>query len=547
MLLTPPAPSNLVSHTFMTTIPTTTTMTAITMTQLSADVALVKVLLVELMRKQFEYTSQRERAVGGGLNGGPTDERGEGEGAGVYYVLDDPDNHPTVERVRRVAEALRKHVVKLAAAFARLRVDKQARGDTKQERLDNLLPEHQRKMEALSGTSAGGWVVGWLGAVGAVCGVRNPTGLSLALIRNTRPHLLPPPPAHLTGRLPKYVFPKAALVASTPTTATLPALLESALRETIGTGTATTIATNATTLATTLATTTTTTTTNTNIAALPLYRVDAKAWSAAVRVQPELADQWLLDDRLNIALVRHAVQMIRSISGSIRTSTSNRGSRKNSSNDNVNNDQQDAVLITHPKCGRWLAGVMWCGVVRDARGILLHAVVRPSLTPTLAVTSSYDPLYVSPNPRHPYIHLLDSIHGAASSVLIARPPRAHRGGPRGADQALEAGARRLAHAKYVLLFGGSSSSTFSSSSRSSSSSSLSLATHLRTPPSLPHLLTPSATATATTTAPQSDVTLLEDDFLSVDGRQAPFDKVNYFRPRMVPAFQLTPLHTGTQQ
>lgn len=56
-----------------------------------------------------------------------------------------------VVEVREVAQALDRQTVKLAAAFARIRVERQARGDSIQERLLNILPEKERTMDEMAG------------------------------------------------------------------------------------------------------------------------------------------------------------------------------------------------------------------------------------------------------------------------------------------------------------------------------------------------------------------------------------------------------------
>ncbi|KAJ3417169.1 hypothetical protein HDV05_006375 [Chytridiales sp. JEL 0842] len=54
------------------------------------------------------------------------------------------------ELVKDLDEALRKHGVKIAAAFARIRIERRAAGDTVQEQVENILPEEVRAKENLA-------------------------------------------------------------------------------------------------------------------------------------------------------------------------------------------------------------------------------------------------------------------------------------------------------------------------------------------------------------------------------------------------------------
>jgi hypothetical protein len=53
--------------------------------------------------------------------------------------------------VRDLDDALRKHGVKIAAAFARIRIERRAAGITVQQQVENILPEEVRAKENLAG------------------------------------------------------------------------------------------------------------------------------------------------------------------------------------------------------------------------------------------------------------------------------------------------------------------------------------------------------------------------------------------------------------
>ncbi|KAG5461644.1 MAG: S-adenosyl-L-methionine-dependent methyltransferase, partial [Olpidium bornovanus] len=88
------------------------------------SLCLVKVMLYELMRWNFDYSKRM----------------------GIRYVFKSSEN--PVQVVVDLAEALRRHQTKLAAAFARIRIEKHASGRNPKEQMENILPEDVRRKES---------------------------------------------------------------------------------------------------------------------------------------------------------------------------------------------------------------------------------------------------------------------------------------------------------------------------------------------------------------------------------------------------------------
>jgi hypothetical protein len=88
---------------------------------------LIKVLLFELMRKQFDY----------------------GRRGGVVYL--ESDECPAIPVVREIADALKLFQTKLAGAFARIRIERRASGKNSEEQLSNILPEEIRRRDSVAG------------------------------------------------------------------------------------------------------------------------------------------------------------------------------------------------------------------------------------------------------------------------------------------------------------------------------------------------------------------------------------------------------------
>ena len=87
--------------------------------------SLVKILLYDLMKHEFNYSSE----------------------SGIKYQHSSPDS-----LVALVANRIRGYATKLAAAYARIRIEKQADGDSPLQVLNNILPEELRQKEAIAGT-----------------------------------------------------------------------------------------------------------------------------------------------------------------------------------------------------------------------------------------------------------------------------------------------------------------------------------------------------------------------------------------------------------
>jgi hypothetical protein len=107
-------------------------------TQFLGSLCLVKVVMYELMKVNFEFRSFV-----------------------IKYEKDDgekEDEEPTKFELMQRGEiqdlqgAMQEHEVKLAAAWARIRVARRAVGDTNAERMENVLPEDVRLKESRAGT-----------------------------------------------------------------------------------------------------------------------------------------------------------------------------------------------------------------------------------------------------------------------------------------------------------------------------------------------------------------------------------------------------------
>ncbi|KAH6581589.1 hypothetical protein BASA61_009008 [Batrachochytrium salamandrivorans] len=97
--------------------------------------ALIKVLLYDLMKYHYEYTRY----------------------PGIQYDLPDDTTAEDQEyqqncvyTVRQMDEALRAFQVKLGAAYARLRIEKRASGDSSREQMENILPIQVRERELIA-------------------------------------------------------------------------------------------------------------------------------------------------------------------------------------------------------------------------------------------------------------------------------------------------------------------------------------------------------------------------------------------------------------
>lgn len=93
---------------------------------------LVKVALYDLMKHHFDYHQY----------------------PGINYDLS--DEAPVTDKeacslVRDLDEALRAFQVKLAAAYARIRIERKASGNTPKEQMENVLPDGVREKEDIAG------------------------------------------------------------------------------------------------------------------------------------------------------------------------------------------------------------------------------------------------------------------------------------------------------------------------------------------------------------------------------------------------------------
>jgi hypothetical protein len=95
--------------------------------QLSSNLTLIHVMLYGLMRRQFDY----------------------GVESGNQYISS--VNEDTIEDVRCVADTLRCYKTKLAAAFARIRVNRRASGVNLEEQFSKLLTNDLRERESTAG------------------------------------------------------------------------------------------------------------------------------------------------------------------------------------------------------------------------------------------------------------------------------------------------------------------------------------------------------------------------------------------------------------
>ncbi|KAI9091293.1 S-adenosyl-L-methionine-dependent methyltransferase [Phlyctochytrium arcticum] len=100
-------------------------------TEFLNDLGLVKVMLYDLMKYHFNYHRYPS----------------------ISYRL--PPNHTpadkmAVEKVKSLDECLRNFEVKLGAAYARIRVERRASGQTAQEQMANVLPENVREKEFIA-------------------------------------------------------------------------------------------------------------------------------------------------------------------------------------------------------------------------------------------------------------------------------------------------------------------------------------------------------------------------------------------------------------
>jgi hypothetical protein len=93
----------------------------------------VKIALYDLMRHSFDYHSY----------------------PGIYYpsseVEKTSESENNDEIVKDLEESLKRFGVKLAAAFARIRIERRATGNTVQEQMANILPEDVREKETIAG------------------------------------------------------------------------------------------------------------------------------------------------------------------------------------------------------------------------------------------------------------------------------------------------------------------------------------------------------------------------------------------------------------
>ncbi|KAJ3171281.1 putative 28S rRNA (cytosine-C(5))-methyltransferase [Irineochytrium annulatum] len=103
---------------------------------------LVKIILYDLMRYHFDL--QKFPGINYGVHS-------------IDLPTPNPKTQPLqsqehihAELVRDLEDAIRRHNVKLAAAFARIRIERRATGDTTQEQMENILPEDVRAKEQVA-------------------------------------------------------------------------------------------------------------------------------------------------------------------------------------------------------------------------------------------------------------------------------------------------------------------------------------------------------------------------------------------------------------
>ncbi|RKP19970.1 hypothetical protein ROZALSC1DRAFT_21824 [Rozella allomycis CSF55] len=95
--------------------------------ELLQNLSLLKVLLYQVLKNQFNYNS-----------------------GGIVYQHD--SEYP---QVREFAEAIYAYKVRLAACYARLRIEKQAIGSSPEEVLRNILPKEDRQETQIGGDRIG--------------------------------------------------------------------------------------------------------------------------------------------------------------------------------------------------------------------------------------------------------------------------------------------------------------------------------------------------------------------------------------------------------
>jgi hypothetical protein len=105
-------------------------------TQFLGSLCLVKVVMYELMKVNFEFRSFVIKYK----------EEGETE-------EEAPTKFELMQRqeIQDLQHAMQEHEVKLAAAWARIRIARRAIGNTNAERMENILPDDVRQMESRAG------------------------------------------------------------------------------------------------------------------------------------------------------------------------------------------------------------------------------------------------------------------------------------------------------------------------------------------------------------------------------------------------------------
>jgi hypothetical protein len=70
---------------------------------------------------------------------------------GNKFDFDEPETTgKSIPLVRDLFEALRNYKVKLAAAFARIRIERKAEGNNAEEQMENILPPETRRRESFA-------------------------------------------------------------------------------------------------------------------------------------------------------------------------------------------------------------------------------------------------------------------------------------------------------------------------------------------------------------------------------------------------------------
>jgi hypothetical protein len=105
-------------------------------TQFLGSLCLVKVVIFELMKVNFEFRNFVIKYEEVGDN--------EGEATTKFELMQR-------QEIKDLQIAMQEHEVKLAAAWARIRIARRAIGETNAERMENILPEDVRQKETRAG------------------------------------------------------------------------------------------------------------------------------------------------------------------------------------------------------------------------------------------------------------------------------------------------------------------------------------------------------------------------------------------------------------